>query len=270
MPWLAAAATLAVATVGCGNKKPEMRVDTDEPAYPTLSEVSEDTVAVQAVDLGVDDSTLDEVGVKVLDTEPTVGRFPTGLTVVRVEAFSREEAQERRLRLVSIPDYRGVYWGRVTQDLPGLREVRLQCTYGLDPRGTDWRGLLKSSLQSNCALCLVYTYVDNTKADAEVAGVLWDAVLEKAVAAFRVPIVLSPEVRMKYEKKEQFVRLRSDAEFRAESELRRLVRDTIWDLTTRDGEMAARQPNPWQTNQLVIPRDLHRNIRIFLDKKSEE
>ncbi|HVP12675.1 MAG TPA: hypothetical protein VMV94_15975 [Phycisphaerae bacterium] len=268
--WLAVAISgLSTTTLGCSANKASCQPSVEaESKYQTICEREEEIVAIEASDLGVSPAEITEVGQKNLVTEPSTGRFPTGLSVVCVEAATRGDEPEHFLRPVSVEEYRGARWIRATQDLPVLREVTMLGTYGLDPRGTDWQALLRASLRLDCDLCLIYGEVYETEADAEFVGVLWDARTAQALATYRAPMVLPADVRLTYEEKKEYVGLRVEAEQQAMAELQRMVRDTIWDLAAKDNE-ATTQPSPWQTDLPLYPRDLHRTLRIFTKEKPQ-
>jgi len=267
---LSAAIALLLATIappGCSKTKSDDKAAEHELKYPPVSHWEEEVVDITPADLGVTESALAHSGGSLLAADSTEGRFPTGLAVVRVQAVSTDEAARRALRVMPVADYRGAYWNDEMSHLPQLREVTLPRKFGLDPRGADWRSVLRMAAAQNCDLCLIYSQVHNTNADTELVGVLWDALTEQALAAFRVPVQLPPEVRQKYEKKKQLFTLRSDAEFRAETELRRLVRDALWDLIVKDVQPSTTQPNPWDTDLPLFPRDYRRHMRIYIDER---
>jgi len=279
MKWLTAAIIgVSTLTPGCSAKKPAyepsaeaeaeyQRLSEAEAKYQTLCEQVEEIVAIEASDLGVPPTAITEVGRKILATEPSKDRFPAGLSVVRVEAATRGDEPEHFLQIVPVEDYRNARWIRATQDLATLREITMLDTYGIDQRGTDWQALLRRSLRADCDLCLIYAQVHDTDADAEFVGVLWDAVTEEALATFRAPVVLPPDVRLTYEEKQRYAELTSEAEHQAMAELRRLVRDAIWDIAANDTQGTTIQPSPWQKELPLYPRDSHRDVRIYMNER---
>jgi hypothetical protein len=269
MEWIAVAITgLSTWTVGCSASKPPCEPPAEpENTYQTLCEQEDEVVPIEANDLGVPPSAIMEAGRKNLETEPMTGRFPGGLSVVRVEAATRGDEPEHFLRLVPVEDYRKAPWIQVMQALPMVREVTVVGTYGLDPQGTDWRGLLRASLRIDCDFCFIYAEIYETAADAEFVGVLWDAMNEKALATYRVPVVLPPDARLKYEEKKTYVGLKSEAESRAMAEMQQSVRNTIWEVAARDTETTTTQPSPWQTDLPLYPRDYDNNLRIYLKER---
>lgn len=254
---------------GCSQRKTECQTASRDLKFSPVCDLAEEVVDITSADLGVSDSALAQSGGTTLEGEASVGRFPTGLAVVRVEAVTKDDLA-RRLRVVPVAQYRDAYWNQEMSDLPELREVAMPRKFGLDPRGADWRSVLRVSLAQNCGLCLVYSQVHDTEADAEFVGVLWDTPTEKALATFRVPVQLPPEIRETYQKKKQWIALQSDAEFRAETELRRLVRDTLWDFAAKDADATTTQPNPWQTDLPLFPRDYRRHLQIYINERQPQ
>jgi len=85
-----------------------------------------------------------------------------------------------------------------------------------------------------------------------------------ALATFRIPVILpvdfvTSEQEDADDKDEEEIELAlSEARFRAEQDLRRTVRDTLWDLARRDGAVLTTQPNPWRSGVPLFPRDYER------------
>lgn len=264
--WIAFLAT-GICLSGCSHEQPHGQIAAEELRYAPVSQSEEEVVNITPADMGVPESALAHSGGEILAADSSQGRFPAGLAVVRVEAVSANEAAGRVLRVVPIAEYRGAYWNFELADLPELREVTTPRKFGLDPRGADWRSVLRVAAAQNCELCLIYSQVHDTKADMELVAVLWEARTEQPLATFRVPVQLPPEVREKYEKKKQLFSLRSDAEYRAETELRRLVRDVLWDLVAKDTKSSTTQPNPWDTELPLFPRDYRRHLQIYINER---
>lgn len=245
-----------------------------EPAYhePTIVEKYEtprgDTeVFVRAEDLGVEPTQLAPQGETLIDKNPSIGRFPSGLAVAKVVAAANPEHGDRHLQVAPIAPFRGVYWSEMMKDLPPIREVTMLRAYGMDPRGTSYQQLLQMATQMDCSLCVLYAVVENTRADAEYVGVLWDALTTRPLATFRVPITLSEDLRLTYEKDEDlgFQRMLAEADFRAESDFRRLVRNALWDLAEYDSKDSTTQPSPWRQDDMPLyPRDYDARIRNLL------
>jgi hypothetical protein len=262
---------VVLAALGCNPiREPGYHSSDYRPKYKTPA--ADDVVFIKAADLGVPDSAMTGSGVNVLDTQASAGRFPAGLSVVQVAAAMNEKDAGRHLQVEPLTPHGGVYWSQIMEDLPPIREVRVLRTYGHDPRGTDRSALLQSSLESDCGLCVIFAKIEDTDADAEFVGVLWDATTDKALATYRVPLVLPDDVRERYEDDDEddidYEALYAEAEFRAECDLRRLVRNTLWDLVERDARAATTQPNPWKTDNPVFPRDhySHPRFRRLLER----
>lgn len=250
--WLGLQAALwpVVLVVGCQHHDNKYRVTEDEQIVPILP-----------ADLGVPNEAPSRVGAILLDAAPSVGRFPAGLCVVRVEALQCGADKHRDLRISQLPVQHAVYWNLLFDDLPSIREVVFLGNPGLDPRGYRWPELLTSAAQHECSLCILYAQQEVTDADAEYYGVLWDTQAMLALATFRIPVIL-PEEYVTSEQddadEEEAELALSEARFRAEQDLRRTVRDTLWDLAKRDGAVLTTQPNPWRNGMPLFPRDYER------------
>ena len=141
-------------------------------------------------------------------------------------------------------------------------------TYGLNPRGTDYRSLLRAAQVQDCDLCMVYAEVEDTDADAEFVGLLWDAKYEEPLIAYRVPVFLPIEVREQFDEEdsESYQQMMAEAAFRAESDLRQMVRASLWELAANDGKVPKTKPSPWRTDLPLYPRDYSRNLRVSLNQ----
>jgi hypothetical protein len=232
--------------------------------------IDQDLVCITAADLGVSPEALAESGNLKLDTRGSVARFPTGVSVVRVESVMDERSARRDLRVVEMATESAVYWCALWDDLPPVREVTPLRTLGLDPRGTRYEDLLRESLNIHCNLCIIYAQVNDTEADAEFVAVLWDVVNHNPLTAFRAPVNLTEEVRKASKKSHRGGKAVSEAEFRAEADLRRLVRNAVWDLVARDQASSTTQPSPWREYRPppppgflpLFPRDYDRFRRL--------
>ncbi|MBN2560227.1 MAG: hypothetical protein JXQ75_04790 [Phycisphaerae bacterium] len=243
-----------------------------EPKYETP--VEEDPVCVTVEDLGVSPGAITGNGRKILDSQPSVGRFPSGVSVVRVAAMMEETGSRRYLRVSEMTTESAVYWMHLWDDLPPVREVTTLRTLGLDPRGASYADLLRESVNVDCDLCVIYAKVDDTDADAEFIGALWDAANHQALATFRAPAALPEEMREARAKSNDEGRWVSEAEFRAETDLRRLARDAMWDLVGKDQASPTTQPSPWQEYLPVFPFDYDRfqsieRVERLLDRKKD-
>ncbi len=238
---------LATLSIGCS--QPHTRVKYAAPCKETVD-------SVRAEDIGLPADLKREPGGVMLATEPPQGRFPTGLAVVRVDAFSSGQDSERSLRLTDIATHHAIYWGHLLDDLPSIREVVFPRTLGLDPRGYDTGEVLGAATRQNCGLCLMYAIASDTDSDAEYVGGLWDAEKREPLFAFRTPVTLDPCFAEQLEEDDGPTSIVREADFRAEQNLRRLVRDAIWDLAQQDTGATGLQPSPWRdTDVPLFPRD---------------
>jgi hypothetical protein len=223
---------------------------------------------------------LPETGTKTLDETKSAGRFPAGLAVVQVVTNAEEEELEAGtspakpgLLVAHTANERRAYWNDLLGDLPALREVRLLRSTALDPRGTQCRDILRRSVTEHCNLCLIYAQASSTEADSEYIASLWDAAAGQPLAVYRAPVTI-PHCERQYGHSsdskdagshDKHAQARhetwfQEADFRAEADLRRMVRDSIWDLASRDQTKPTTEPNPWQTDRPILPRDMRMHL----------
>jgi hypothetical protein len=253
------AAWVGFPAAGCGSPEPKYEPPVDH-----------DPVSITAADLGVEPEALDECGNLKLDTRGSVARFPTGVSVVRVGSMMDERSMRRHLQVAEMPPESAVYWCGMWEDLPPIREVTILRTLGLDPRGASYEDLLRESLNIDCKLCIIFAQVEDTEADAEFVAVLWDAANHNALTAFRAPVSLTKEDREACRKSHRGGKWVSEADFRAEANLRRLIRNAMWDLVAKDEATTTTQPSPWREYRPppppgflpLFPRDYDRFRRL--------
>ena len=231
---LAAAALVISPACAQQSTAPKYHVACEQPA-----------VSVAASDLGVEHATFDRAGVQRLIAEPTRGQFPSGLCVARVEAFMTA-ADARRLRLLPLPSQHAIYWNHLLDGLPAVREIVLLREPGIDPRGCDRDEILEAAKSNACELCLIYARVDETDADAEYVGVLWNTRSRTPIATVRAPVVLPMDVAKKMKQAPDCDVQIGESDFRSEQDFRRLTRDLLWDLARQDLESATREESPWK------------------------
>lgn len=226
--------------------------------------VKEKIVPVRAEDLGVSEAFFQKIGVHLLNNEPTLGRFPAGLCVARVTAFTTEKGKQGKLRVTKPPVHHAIYWNHLLDELSAIREVVFLGKPGLDPRGYDLREVVEAAANLECSFCLIYAKLENSDADAEYVGVFWDTSKFKPLAVLRTPVVLPAEFQeesLQDENVEMDIGV-CEADFRAEQDFRRLVRDVLWDMVARDQTAPTTQPSPWRIEEddglPSFPRDYER------------
>lgn len=219
---------------------------------------------VNATDMGIPKEAFEEAGTRLIDHTPSIGRFPVGLCVVRVAArIPTDEGGPHVLRVSELSPHHAVYWNHLFDALPEIREVAFLNRCGLDPRGAATPAILRLASKIECGLCMIYARLEETDADAEYVGVLWDTERLTALAVVRTPVVLPEDVRERIEEEEgetaEVDRSIWEADFRAEQDFRSEVRDVVWNLVDHDGRAPTTQPNPWRQDDVpLFPRDYRR------------
>jgi len=254
--------SLAIAGMACQSDR-QKNVAVEDMAgqadsYKYVAPEAEEAATIVPEDLGVRADQLPSFGSKSLDLQASVGRFPTGLALVQVVAATEIELDRRHIRLADTSDACSAAWSELATNLPVLREVKVQTKVALDPRGTHYRDWLRKATQNGCHLCLIYSRVDPTEADAEFIAALWDATACRPLAVYRVPVTIPGCERMEpmgdETPKPKQLHWLEEADFRAESDLRQFVRNTLWELAQLDALDATTRPSPWQNDRPLYPR----------------
>ncbi len=238
---------VAILAIGCSQTKPPVKF-----AVPC----QDVEASVRAEDIGLPADLKQEAGSVMLATDAPRGRFPTGLAVIRIDAFTAAGSSDRLLRLTEIATHHAIPWNHLLDALPAIREVVFPRGLGLDPRGYDADAVLQAAVAQNCGLCFIYAKVVDTDSDAEYIGGLWDAEKREPMAAFRSPVTLDPSLTEQLIEEQGPTSVVREADFRAQLGLRNLARDAIWNLAKQDTGEPDLQPSPWRdTDVPLFPRD---------------
>lgn len=202
-------------------------------------------VTVLADDLGVSIDLFSRAGAHSLLVEASRGQFPSGICIVRIEARLSADGH-RTLAVLPLPSQHAIYWNHLFDELPSIREVVFLGKPGLDPRGCARSDILRVASARDCGLCLIYAREEESDADAEYVGVIWNTRTQAAVATIRTPVVLPPDVVERLKEDATCDRAITEADFRSEQEFRRFVRDIVWDIARSDVADAARETSPWK------------------------
>lgn len=216
--------------------------------------------------LGVDESFFSpETPIRITGGNLPALQSIAAIAVARVRCDG--SASDRALQVESIAPERGAFWNQMLSELSSVREVVVLRTLGLDPRGVSLREILQAARGQECNYCLLFQIDDFQPTSAEVRAVLWNVDDGAALVAFNTSVQVSQAVIEKCSDDEDMLHRReADASYLVEAELRRMVRDTFWDMAARTapGEGPTSRPNPWKTDQPILPRDDYRYRRYFM------
>lgn len=232
----------------------------------TQQTINKTIVSTPLCDLGVDAGLFPE-GQSI---HVVTGNLPAlmpmaGIAVTRVRCDGALEG--RPLQAEPIAPERAALWNQLVNDLARVREFVVLGTLGMDPRGAKNEDLLDAAKAQDCNYCLIYQLVDPFPYSASVRAVLWDTDSRKPLISFNTAIQL-PEsvVQQCNEDEDMTLRREADASYQVEAELRGMVRDTLWDMAgkTEPNEGPTSRPNPWKTDQPILPRDDYRYRRYLM------
>lgn len=220
--------------------------------------LAEEAVSVTVDDLGIQEPLGGEAGTARLDKGKSAGRFPAGLSIVRIGATVDPSRERRFIHPEPMAPDRAVRWNHFVDGLPLVREVTMLRSLGLDPRGARLSDLLRESINLECSLCLMYAEMEAAEADSQFVAVLWDAAHQTPLTFFRIVTELPPSVREACEEEDGPPTRECDTDFIAEADLRTAVRDHLWDLAQGDERLTTTEPNPWRHELPLYPRDYYR------------
>lgn len=215
-------------------------------------------VDVTPEDLGIPSGHAKAIGVQVLSGEASPGRFPAAICVARVVVRKASDGGGRHMRVADFSAHHKVYWNQLFDELSEVREVIFLTSGGLDPRGYDRSAILEAAKMRGAELCILYARIDSREADAEYIGALWDTRVMKPLLAMRSVGILPAELAVELAEERDVDEAPMDpsvreADFRAEQDFRRMVRDAVWDIVEKDMGASGDEKNPWKG--YVPPRD---------------
>ncbi len=190
---------------------------------------------------------------------------PCAIAIARVSCDGT--SSEKPLQIEPIAPERSAFWNQLVSDLPGVREITVLRTLSMDPRGIAVKDLLREARNQECNLCLVFAIDESDPNSAAVRAVLWDAETGTPRVAFNSSIHLPPSAVEKVSDDSEMRQRRDcDASYQVEGTLRQLVRDTLWDMAAKSspGDGPTTRPNPWKSDQPILPRDDYRYRRSIM------
>lgn len=251
---------LSALWTGCSShdKQPSIEQHIAAPATtPTSSEFC---------DLGVDANLFkNDTPTRVLAGDQPALLPAAAIAVARVHCDGG--ATGRSLQIETIAPERAAFWNQLVGDLAGVREMVVLRTLGMDPRGVTHKEILQAARGQECNYCLIFQIDDFVHTTAQVRAVLWNVDDGAALVTFNSHVTLPDSVvALCSEDEDMAFHREADASYQVEAELRKLVRDTLWDMaaktTPADGPTS--RPNPWKTDQPILPRDDYRYRRYFM------
>lgn len=226
---------------------------------PHETAVDLDITPLKASDLGVEPLMLSETGERPAAKVASRGRFPAGLSIVRVAAVEDSFEGMRRVRPIDIPVDQAAHWNQLMDTLPAIREMSILRQYGFDPRGTVYQAFLDESRRIDCRLCLMFGWMAPEGATDDfhhdLTAVLWDAATSEPLATYRLPVIVDEELADACEDFDHRGEAMCAAQKRTAQQLRTLVRETLWDLVRLDEPAQTTQPSPWKDSNHLEPRD---------------
>jgi hypothetical protein len=215
-----------------------------------------------AADLGLPEPVdADRNGFVILEKEPSVGRFPAGLAVVRLEQpnplFMCGEhlfVAERGWEIATIKEEEAAYWNGLLNTVPQSRGVFVLDRSSVVSPDCDLEEVIRSVRRIDVDLCLIYGPLMVEDDAAGLAGVLVNVRTGEHVAYIQSEAgVLDFEPprpdRSKYDRSHQ------DVNYLAARRFEREVRKCILELIALDRRSTATQPSPWKDSRLRMPDD---------------
>ncbi len=228
-----------IAMTGCGPKKKALVYDTG-PAMPAGE-----------IDAQLD--SMSETGYTIVQSEPTVGRFPCAIAVARLTPPGpvriTDDGDRTRWRVETIKEEEATHWNALFTRMAPIREVIV-----LDAAALTWPEATHDEINTvarnlNATLCLLYGPSRSTPYDSAYSGVILDTGTGRPVACIRAqasPENYEPPHRDRFK---EDLRHR-DPQYLAARRFELQARRCVADLITRDRPPATTQPSLWRDRAL--------------------
>jgi len=242
---LLAAVAVLVAFIGCSKPEPTPVVYMG----PTLT----------CADLGVADVSGYQTEFLLLDKEPSVGRFPTGLAVARLRppgAFFvpvTENAQCRNWRIDNIPINESVWWNKLFNTVHDIREVTVFDDRVIQAPDDDRSAIIQAAKRLKAGLCLIYGYSPAPDdQSASLAGVIVETATEKPLAYVRATAGPEDFEPPRLDRLKEDLRIK-DANYLVARKFEQQVFRGIIGMIEKDQPPTSTQPSPWKDHTTIPP-----------------
>lgn len=194
---------------------------------------------LQLADLGVTTPMPEPNTVTTVETQPSIGRFPAGVSVARVK-MEESPGGPSGLVVDTLTDPEALYWNELFDSVGKIREVTVIDPQSVPQRYVTVPQLLASSRRQKCRLCVVYGQNDVAYNVSRVVGALYDADTNELVAVIFAEQIVDPQEKTPppadYPKGDE---RHKDAHWLAARRFEQLVRGFVLQLIERDREPGA-------------------------------
>jgi len=202
---------------------------------------------LRLADLGVTAAMPEPNTVVAVETQPSIGRFPAGVSVARVK-IEESPGGPPGLVIDSLTDPEALYWNELFDSVGKIREVTVIDPQSVPQRYVTVPQLLASSRRQKCRLCVVYGQNEVAHNVSRVVGALYDADTNELVAVIFAEQIVDPQEKTPppadYPKGDE---RHKDAHWLVARRFEQLVRGFVLELIERDrepGAPAAPAPRP--------------------------
>jgi hypothetical protein len=198
-----------------------------------------------------------ETGYVLLDSQPSRGRFPAALAVVRLDKpdplFVPDGAllvSERGWEVADLPSEEATWWNGLLKTVPMTRAVYVLDRGCMASPDCDLKQVIEAARRFKLELCLIYGPRSVSDGSAGLAGAIIEVSSGQYLAYIQAeagPCDVEPPRpdRPKHDLSHQ------DVNYLAARRFERQARSCVIDMIGRDQPAPATQPNPW--------RDFHEN-----------
>ncbi len=199
--------------------------------------------------LGVREASCPSTGYTILETEPTVGRFPIALAIARLDQPNWWEQSNGvpgdRWQLSTIPEEQATYWNALFNTVMQVREVVVLDRQSVQTPTADIQRISQSADRARAGLCLIYGPSLTELDHAAFMGVIVETPDTRPVAFVRAEAGPMDSETPRPDRRKQDLR-HLDVNDLAARKFEKQVWNCVNELVARDQPATTTQPSPWK------------------------
>jgi hypothetical protein len=191
-------------------------------------------------DLGVTAAMPEPNTFAIVEAQPSIGRFPAGVSVARVKLEIPQADSPPVLLIDTLTDPEALYWNELFDSVGKIREVTVIDPQSVPQRYVTIPQLLASSRRQKCRLCVIYGQNDLAADVSRAIGALYDADTSELIGVIFAEQIVNPkEERSRPPDYPEGDERYMDAHWLTTRKFESLTREFVLDLINRDREPGA-------------------------------
>lgn len=196
-------------------------------------------------DLGLSEAVCPAEGFRIIRDQPSTGRFPGAMAVIRLEPAENPGPEDPRWRVGTLLEEQGAYWNSLFNATPEIRELMILNRRTPWVRGAGIEALAATAQRLSARLCLVYGPAQAQPEEAALMGNLLDSQTGESLACVSATATPADFEAARPDRQSGDQRHR-DVEYLAARKFETLVKQCVIELIRRDATPTTTRPSPWQ------------------------